>query len=140
MAPTSLSGQQSPPVADIDALRTGAHSGYDRLTIEFNNGQPGQVDVSTQSGTTFTQSPSNQSVTLNGQNGILITLHGADAHTAYHGTTDIKAGGKGLVEVRQVEDFEGVVQYALGVNGAPCYRVSYLSSPTRLVIDVPNIV
>jgi len=137
-APTALPGQHPPLLAYVDALRTGAHDGYDRLVIEFSNGQPSEVDLGTQAGTVFTQSPSGRQVKLMGQNGILVSLRGADAHTAYDGPTDIKTGDKGLVEVRQVQDFEGVVQYALGVNGAPCYKVSYLSGPTRLVIDVPN--
>jgi hypothetical protein len=125
-------------VSYIDALRTGAHTGYDRLTIEFINGQPASVDVSTQSGTTFTKSPSGMMVTLAGQNGILVTLHGADAHSDYSGPTDIMTGDQGLVEVQQLQDFEGVVQFGLGMNGNPCYRVFYLSTPTRLVIDIPN--
>ena len=139
MTPSTLTAQSPPQTAYVDALRTGVHSGYDRLTIEFNNGQPIKVEVSTQSGTTFTQSPSGQSVTLMGQNGILVTLRGADVHTHYSGPTDIKTGDHGLIEVRELQDFEGVVQFGLGVNGAPCYRLSTLSSPTRIVIDLPNV-
>jgi len=41
-----------------------------------------------------------------------------------------------LVEVRSVEDFEGTVQLALGINGSVCYRAFILTNPTRLVIDV----
>ena len=39
-------------------------------------------------------------------------------------------------EVKRIEDFEGVVQLGLGVNGPACYRVSFLTNPSRLVIDV----
>src|ERR1700682_6391609 len=35
--PTASSSATAPPVAFIDAVRTGAHPGYDRLTIEFLN-------------------------------------------------------------------------------------------------------
>jgi hypothetical protein len=71
-----------------------------------------------------------------GQNGILVVIRGGDMHTDYSGSTDIKTGYAMLLEVRQVEDFEGVVQLGLGVSGASCYRTFILNSPTRLVVDI----
>jgi len=44
--------------------------------------------------------------------------------------------GARAVDVRQVEDFEGVVQLALGVSGATCYRAFTLTNPDRLGIDI----
>src|SRR5258708_4868371 len=126
----------APGVAFIDAVRTGTHPGYDRLTIEFQNGLPASVDLHPQSGTMFTTSPKGDQVTVAGRNGILVVIHGADLHTSYSGSTDIKTGSAVLVEVRQVEDFEGVVQLALGVSGATCYRAYTMTNPDRLVIDV----
>lgn len=133
------SGLGAPPaaaVAFINGVRTGTHAGYDRLTLEFKNGQPANTEVHTQTGTAFTNSPKGDQVTLAGRNGILVVIHGADLHTSYSGATDIKTGYATLVEVRQVEDFEGVVQLALGVTGAPCYRAFILTNPDRLVIDI----
>jgi len=75
-------------------------------------------------------------VTLAGKNGILVVIHGADAHTSYSGPRDLKTNYPRLVETRITEDFEGVVQLGLGINGPACYRVSVLTNPTRLVIDV----
>lgn len=117
-------------------MATGSHTGYDRLTLEFKNGQPASIELRPQSGTTFTQGASGQQVTLAGTNGILVIIHGADLHTNYSGPTDIKTGYKALVEVRQVEDFEGVVQLALGINGPTCYRAFILTNPDRLVVDI----
>lgn len=131
-----VASSSAPAVAYIDALRTGTHSGYDRLTVEFKNGSPASFEVQPQASTTFTQSPSGQTVTVQGTSGILITIHGADLHTDYTGSLDIKTGYTGLVEVRRVQDFEGVVQLALGVSGTGCYRVLVLSNPDRLVIDI----
>jgi hypothetical protein len=133
---TTIPGQSAPPVAFIDSVRTGTHAGYDRLTIGFNNGQPVSIDVHPQSGTTFTQGASGQQVVLLGQSGILVIIHGADAHTSYSGQTDFKTGYPVLVEVRQVEDFEGTVQWALGLSKSACYRAFILPNPTRLVIDI----
>jgi hypothetical protein len=129
-------GSSPPPVAFIDALRTGSHPGYDRLTIEFTNGEPTSLDVQLQDGAAFTLSPSGRPVTLAGANGILVTIHGADLHTDYSGPTDILTHYSGMVEVRQVEDFEGVVQIAIGISGPKCMNTSVVLNPTRLVIDV----
>ena len=135
-ASSAISATPAPAVAFINDLRTGTHQGYDRLTIEFKNGQPATTELRTQTGTTFTNSPRGDQVTIAGKNGILVILHGADLHTNYSGSTDLKTGYTSLVEVRQVEDFEGVVQLALGVSGATCYRAFTLTNPDRLVIDI----
>jgi hypothetical protein len=131
-----ITSSTPPLTAYIDALRTGTHPGYDRLTVEFQNGQPASIELRPQSGTTFNNSPKGDQVTLAGKNGILVVIHGADLHTSYSGSRDLKTGYATLVEVRPVEDFEGVVQLALGVSGATCYRAFVLTNPVRLVIDI----
>ncbi len=136
--PVSLAGTSSPAVAFVDAVRTGTHPGYDRVTIEFNNGEPGNVDMSPHDGTTFTQGASGQQVTLSGSTGLLVIIHGADEHTAYTGSTDIKTAYSVLLELRQVEDFEGTVQWGLGLSKTACYRAFYLTNPARLVIDIQS--
>jgi hypothetical protein len=83
-------------------------------------------------------SPKGDQVTLIGQNGLLVIIHSADMHTSYSGSTDIKTGYATLVEVRRVEDFEGVVQLAIGVSGATCYRAFILTNPGRLVVDIQS--
>jgi hypothetical protein len=131
----AFGGGQPPPSAFIDAVRTGTHAGYDRLTIEFKNGQPSSIEVRPQTNTTFTP-PSGQPFKLAGQDGLLVIIHVADAHTAYSGPKDFKTGYSGMLEVRQVEDFEGYVQWGLGVSKSACYRAVILTNPTRLVIDI----
>ena len=135
----STQAPSTPTTAYIGAVRTGTHAGYDRLTITFANVQPdGGVDVQVQSGTTFTLSPSGMQATLKGQNGVLITIRGADLHTRYSGSTDMVTGYPRLVEVRRIQDFEGVVQLGLGINGPACYNAYFLTNPDRLVIDVQS--
>ena len=132
----ALVGTQSPTVSFVDQVRTGTHAGYDRVTIQFNNGEPGKVDVAPQSSANFILGPSGQPVTLAGNAGLLITIHGADEHTAYSGATDFKTGYPVLLEARQVQDFEGVVQWGLGLSKSACYRAFFLTNPARLVIDI----
>ena len=125
------------PVALVNAAATGAHSGYDRIVVTFENGVPATgVDIRVQARPVFTGAPSGMPITLKGQKGILVVMHGADMHSAYSGKTDFVTGYPALAEARVIEDFEGVVQLGLGVNGTGCYRAFYLESPSRLVIDV----
>jgi crotonobetainyl-CoA:carnitine CoA-transferase CaiB-like acyl-CoA transferase len=108
------------------------------VTFEFNNGEPANVDMSLIDGATFTQGASGQQVTLMGNWGLLVIIHGADEHTAYSGPTDIKPGYAVLLELRQTEDFEGTVQWGFGLAKAACYRAFFLTSPARVVIDIQN--
>lgn len=133
---TNLTTTGSPATSFVDALRTGSHMGYDRVTVEFKNGQPGSISIRPQAGTTFNQSPSGQAVTVAGSHGILMIIRGADAHTAYSSVRDIKTGFPSLAEVRVIEDFEGQISLGLGVSQTACYRAFLLATPARLVIDV----
>jgi hypothetical protein len=134
--PDLVTNHSGPTVAYVDAVRVGTHTGYDRITIEFKNGLPSQIEIKAQDNATFTQGASGQTVVLQGSKGLLITLRGSDGHTDYSGGTDFKTGWQGLQEARQVQDFEGVVQWALGTSSVGCWRVSYLTNPDRLVIDI----
>jgi len=127
--------QSGPAVAYISDVRTGTHPGYDRITITFSNGAPTSVEVKTQTNATFTKDPSGQAVTLRGDAGLLLTIRGADEHTSYTGSTDFKTGYTKLQEAQQVQDFEGVVQWGIGLSGNTCYRVYLLTGPDRVVID-----
>src|SRR5207253_3225636 len=120
------------PTAYISALRTGAHDkeGYERLAIDFSNGRPDAgVQLKPQNGTSFDGAPSGQTTKVKGTNGIKVIITGSDMHTSYQGKLDIVTSGYSkLVEIRQIEDFEGYVQLAIGVNGAPCYRAFYTTN------------
>jgi hypothetical protein len=137
-ASSSLSAQSSPQTAFIDAVRTGSHTGYDRLVIQFGNGQPATILVRPQSNTSFVNSPRGDTVVLGGAVGIDVLIRGADAHTSYGGPYSLKPNGPALVELRRVEDFEGQVQWGLGLAKSSCYRSFVLANPTRLVVDVQS--
>lgn len=133
---SSVANQNAPLSALVNAVRTGTHSGYDQVTIQFSTAQPSEVQIAPQSTATFTAGPSGKPVTLAGQAGILITIRGTDGHTQYSGPTDFKTNYAVLVELKLVQDFEGVVQWALGLSHPSCYAYSFLTNPTRLVIYV----
>jgi hypothetical protein len=138
-AASDLNTGGSQPVAFVSDMRTGSHQGYDRVVLTFSNGlPPGGIHLAPQAGTKFTASPSGQQLVLKGNNGILVVIHGSDLHTSYNGSIDIVTGYATMVEVRRVEDYEGVVQLGIGINGAACYRAFLLDAPTRLVIDIQS--
>lgn len=124
------------PIAYVSAVRVGTHGSYDRVTIEFKNGLPGDIQLTAQNSAVFTQGASGRQVTLQGSSGLLVTMIGADAHTSYTGSTDFTPGYASLQEVREVQDFEGDVQWGIGLTQPVCFRAFVLQSPTRLVIDV----
>lgn len=128
-------GRVAQPIAYVNAVRTGTHTGYDRITIQFQNGLPGDIQITTQDNATFTQGASGRQIVLQGSAGLLITMHGADEHTQYTGPVDFKTNYPVLLESQQVQDFEGVVQWGLGLSRGACYRAYLLQGPLRLVID-----
>ncbi len=133
---STLSAQNAPAVATIDAVRTGSHAGYDRLVVQFTGRQPSTIDLRPQSTATFLGAPSGAAITLAGQHGLMVIVRGADMHTAYSGSRDLKRSYPGLRETRVIEDFEGQVMLGLGVQNSNCYRAFVLSNPVRLVIDM----
>ena len=120
----------------IDAVRIGMHTGYDRVTIEFQGGQAASIKLQPQAGTAFTRDGIGDTVHLAGTDGLLVSMFSTDSHTAYNGPTDIKTSFAGLLEVRLVGDYEGYVHWALGLSKPACYHAVILNNPTRLVIDV----
>jgi hypothetical protein len=124
------------PAGLIATMRTGSHPGYDRLAVEFASGEPGSITITPQPQPTFTNSPRGNFVTLAGAAGLHVVMRNADAHTSFGGPIVLQPNGRGLVEVRRIEDFEGYVGLGLGLAKSSCYRAFMLSNPTRLVIDV----
>jgi hypothetical protein len=119
----------------VVSVRVGQHDGYDRLVIEFDGAIPSYT-VRRQSGTTFTESPRDRAVTLSGTNGVLVVIHPIFNWMSYRGPFAFQPNFPVLREARQMENFEGYQHWALGIQGTPCLRVTTLSAPSRLVVDV----
>jgi len=119
----------------VTTARLGQHPGYDRFVIEFGGGVPSYT-VTPQSTTVFSRSPRGDQVTLEGSSGALIVIHSITNWTTYTGPTSALPRYASLRQVMQVENFEGYQQWALGLEGTPCLRVSTLASPSRLVVDI----
>jgi hypothetical protein len=122
-------------IAEVTRVAPTTARGYDRLTIEFSVAVPSQASLSSTTGTTFADQLGGRTVKLAGTSGALLTLRPADGHTRYHGPTDLEPNFPVVREMRQVQDSGGVVQWAIGLTRAPCYRMTYLADPLAVVID-----
>jgi hypothetical protein len=129
------SGGSEQAGSNVVGVRIGQHDGYDRLVIEFSGAIP-SYKAQLRTGTSFTESPRGQTVTLSGTNGVLVVVHPVFNWTSYSGPFAFKPNFPILREAQQIENFEGYQQWALGIQGTPCLRVTTLASPSRLVVDV----
>lgn len=137
--PPSSSG--NPPSAQLTDVRIAHHQGYDRITFQFDSGPP-SYQIATQSNTHYVTDPKGENVVLQGSSGLLITFNGSSDYSpttgqpTYTGSTDLTPSLPSVREVRRIADFEGVFKWAVGISGSPCYRVTTLTGPDRVVIDV----
>lgn len=113
---------------------------FDRVVFEFKDNQvPGyRVEyvpiIKDEAGTVHK---------LFGKAFMRVDMNPAWAHSNETGAPSVKEREKRLnlpvvIEFKQVEDFEGAVSYALGLSGRKPFRVTEMSNPARLVIDVKH--
>jgi len=103
----------NPPIVSASALG-------DTLTLTFDQGTP-QFDVTPQADTHFVKDPSGMAVDLAGTAGVKIVLRGFRGDMRnYTGPVSAASNGPRLLQVYELGDFEGVVTWAVGVNGGSC--------------------
>jgi len=118
----------------VTAIRIGGHSDFDRFVMQFDGTVPA-YKVTRQARPIFTQDPKGTTVRLKGNHGVLVTVK-PENWTAYTGPTHMVPMLAFIREARMVQNFEGTMQWGLGILGNPCLRVTTLKNPQRLVVDV----
>ncbi len=115
--------------------------GYDRVVFEFTGGGdsvPGyRVEYTTKP---VQRCGSGDPVTVAGAGRLIVRFEPAQAHDEHgslapaerHRTTGLPA----VRELTLICDFEGQVAWVLGITAPSEYRVSELTGPARLVVDV----
>jgi hypothetical protein len=134
LAATPAGAQSAPTLTDV---RAGGHTGFDRVVFEFSGAVPehrvGYVDQLVQDG-------SGRPVAVAGAADLEVVFRGANAHRQDGSPTisprRFSTGLTAVKEVVQAGDFEAVVTYGIGVDRKRPIKVSTLSNPSRLVIDV----
>lgn len=125
--------------ANVTAVRAGEESDYDRFVLQFDSQVP-VYTIKRQTKTTFTQGASGQTISVAGTSALLITLHQTHQSGSYAGPTDIQHSDYAFFkEAVVVQDFEGTVQWGIGLASQPCFRAFNLSDPARLVIDFSTV-
>ena len=115
--------------------------GYDRVVFEFTGGGdsvPGyRVEYTTKP---VQRCGSGDPVTVAGTGRLIIRFEPAQAHDEHGNLTPVERHYMpGLPAVRELTlicDFEGQVAWVLGIAAPSEYRVSELTGPARLVVDV----
>jgi hypothetical protein len=127
-----------PPVI-LRAIRTGRHKGFDRVVFEFRGGSvPGYrieyVDRPVR------ECGSGNTVAVAGDGWLRVRLTPAQAHTdAGRPTIAYREFRPRLPLIKELQstcDFEGEVEWVIGVSSPNRYRVMELSNPRRLVVDI----
>jgi hypothetical protein len=139
LAAAPAGAQSAPETPTLVDVRAGGHTGYDRVVFEFRGPVPehriGYVDQLVQDG-------SGNPVSVAGAADLEVVFEGANAHNEDGSPTisprRFSPGLTAVKEVAQIGDFEAVVTYGIGVDRRRPIEVSTLSSPSRLVIDVPT--
>jgi hypothetical protein len=113
----------------------GTHTGYDRLVLYFGTDAVPPFTVTPQDSASFKADPSDETVRLAGTSGVRVVVH--DTVRANRSVENLLPRHVAIHQVRSIGDFEAVVSYAVGTSGSsPQIRVTILSAPNRLVIDV----
>ncbi len=135
-------GVARPVLRDVETL-AGASSGagYDRVVFEFTGGGdsvPGyRVEYTTKP---VQRCGSGDPVVVAGTGHLIVRFEPAQAHDEHGNLTPAErhrtAGLPAVRELTLICDFEGQVAWVLGIAAPSEYRVSELTGPTRLVLDV----
>jgi hypothetical protein len=139
LAAAPAGAQEAPETPVLVDVRAGGHTGYDRVVFEFRGAVPEHrvryVDQLVEDG-------SGEPVSLAGAASLEVVFEGANAHEEDGSPTvsprRFSPGLTAVKEVAQTGDFEAMVSYGIGVDRERPVKVSTLSGPSRLVIDVPT--
>jgi hypothetical protein len=128
-------------IAFLTDVRTARHPGFERVVFEFENRLPGYaVGYASRP---VTEDPSDLPLYLLGDRVLVVRMEAAagfdgteDLRITYEGPTRIRTGQPVVVELARIGDFEAVLSWAIATIGMPPFRVTTLTGPPRLVIDI----
>lgn len=131
-------GTDEGPMPTLISVRSGSHEEYDRMVFEFDGRVPRYT-------TEYVDRPqyqcgSGNPVWLPGDGWLEISFTPAQAHDDAGNATvqnrRFDPDGENLREARLICDFEGHVEWIVGMGSPNPYRVMELRQPARLVVDV----
>src|SRR5881628_3503059 len=127
------------PPALLRAVETGSGPGYDRVVFEFaGDSVPGyHVEYVT---APVRRCGAGEPVALAGAGRLVVRFEPARGHDEQGNPSPAEreraTGLPAVKDMKLVCDFEGQVEWVLGVAAAAPYRVSETTAPARLVVDI----
>jgi hypothetical protein len=139
---TPVSVAPTHPTAHLVAVRAARQESVDRVVFEFTEQVPGYK-------VSYEKKPlrgtSGAEVPLAGSEALVVRMQAASGFNldtgqpTYSGAKQVRPSGtRAVQEATPVDDFEGVLIWGIGLNAHVPFRVSTLTSPPRLVIDLPS--
>ena len=131
--------------AELVDVRTGRHDGYERVVFEFSTDFVPGYTVGYVEGP-ITADPSGLPVSVAGDSYISVRMSSAAGfdvfansfQETYTGPTSISLAYPAIQSVVETGDFEGVLNWVIGVRTRPAFKVTTLPNPTRVVVDVAS--
>lgn len=131
----------------LERITIGRHEGYDRVVFQFRNDTPGYRVA--YADPPFSEDGSGRRVDVDGSAFVDVRMQGAAGYDVttgsgqlvYKGPRRISGSDVGTSVVRELVrtgDFEGVLDWVVGLDGKVDFRVRTLSDPPRLVVDFRN--
>jgi len=125
--------------ATLQAVRSAAHDGFDRVVFEFAEAALPSYHIAVPDDP-VRQCGSGRPISLSGNARLQIRFDRTRAHTN-EGTPTVtdRERSPDLPRLRTLTltcDFEGMVEWAFGLATPGPFRVTELSAPTRLVVDL----
>jgi hypothetical protein len=144
------SGQVDEPLPVLREVRIARHDTFDRVVFELTGQLVPQATISGPQANgpgVVTEDGSGLPVAVGGAQVLTVSMSPAIATYSasdppgplYSGPTSFSPTDTlNVVQVLQVGDFESVLTWAIGFRTAATPRVSTLSDPTRIVVDIPH--
>jgi hypothetical protein len=136
--PVEEPGPDVPPVAIHTAVRVAEPADFDQIVFEFDDAMPGyRIE--------YVQPPiladaSGMEVEIAGAAFLQVRFLGADAHDGEGSPTieerELTPAFTSLVEAELTGDFEAQVTWVLGLAAERDFRVTRLTEPNRVVVDI----
>jgi hypothetical protein len=119
-------------------VRAAKQNEFDRVVFEFADGVP-DFSVSYPTRTIYDLG-TQAKLKISGTAVIEVSLDfNYGEHTEiYQGFPKGKLDFPGLLEIKNVDFSEGVMAFALGVQGRRAFRVQTLTKPARLIVDIKH--